>query len=104
MSESLSRSRSSYLKFKESHGDKLNEKMICECGGKYSYFNKSTHMITTKHKQFMKLKEEIKDIKDNKTELISQLSKELVTINFQLDVYQNMRKVIEEKLKYVEST
>lgn len=29
--------------------EKLKEKTICECGGRYTYQNKSSHMKTTKH-------------------------------------------------------
>ena len=43
-------SKQYYNKFKETHKEKLNEKIICElCGGKYSYFNKSHHNKSKKH-------------------------------------------------------
>ena len=50
-----------YLKkFIEQKGDKIKEKIVCEeCGGTYSYFNKSHHKQTSKH---------VKIINDKKTQ------------------------------------
>lgn len=36
--------------------DKLNEKIICECGGKYTKLNKSNHEKTKKHKNYYETK------------------------------------------------
>lgn len=36
-------------KYKEDNKEKYNEKIICECGGKYLRRHKSTHLKTKKH-------------------------------------------------------
>ena len=36
---------------REANKDKLNEKFDCECGGKYIYTHKSTHIKTAKHQK-----------------------------------------------------
>jgi len=39
-----------YKNFKEKNLDKIKEKCICEeCGGKFTYYNKSTHLKSKKH-------------------------------------------------------
>ena len=35
--------------------DFLNYKMSCDCGGKYSKINRSTHMKTKKHKHWIEV-------------------------------------------------
>ena len=43
-------------KYREENQDKLkyrNEKFNCECGGKYVYSSKSTHLKSTKHQDYL---------------------------------------------------
>ncbi len=41
-----------YKKFIEKNKDKIHEKKICEvCSGKYTYYNKSRHMKSKKHRE-----------------------------------------------------
>jgi hypothetical protein len=62
-----------YQQFKETNKDKLNERVKCDiCGGSYTYFNKSKHIQTKKHK---KLHDYVEKTKDNKIELINILEK-----------------------------
>tara|TARA_R110000796_G_scaffold17253_2_gene53298 strand:+ start:107 stop:712 length:606 start_codon:yes stop_codon:yes gene_type:complete len=43
-----------YIKeYKELNKDALNEKFICECGGKYTHRNISRHLKTKKHMKFI---------------------------------------------------
>ena len=37
----------------EANKEKLNKKIDCECGGKYTYTNKSTHFKSKKHQAFI---------------------------------------------------
>jgi len=41
-----------YRNFYEKYNDKVMEKTKCECGGSYTYFNKSNHMKSFKHSRF----------------------------------------------------
>ena len=43
-----------YKNNKEKINEKQKEKFDCECGGKYTYSNKSGHEKTNKHKKFIK--------------------------------------------------
>ena len=50
-----------YEIFKEKNADKIKEKITCDvCGGKYTYFNKSGHTRTAKHK----IHQEFKNLQD----------------------------------------
>jgi hypothetical protein len=50
-----------YDNFKEKNAGKIKEKITCDiCGGKYTYFNKSGHYKTTKHK----IHQELKNLQD----------------------------------------
>jgi hypothetical protein len=41
-----------YKKFIEKNKDKIHEKITCEvCSGKYTYFNKSRHLKSKKHRE-----------------------------------------------------
>jgi hypothetical protein len=40
-------------KYREENKDKINEKFNCECGGKYTYQNKSTHLKSKKHQTYL---------------------------------------------------
>jgi len=62
-----------YKQFRETNKDKVNEKVKCDiCGGSYTYFNKSKHIQTQRHK---KLNAYVEKTKDNQIELISILAK-----------------------------
>jgi hypothetical protein len=37
----------------EKNKDKINEKITCECGSSYTRQNKSQHLKSNKHKNFM---------------------------------------------------
>ena len=39
---------------REVNKNKLNESFECECGGKYIYTHKSTHIKTSKHQKYLK--------------------------------------------------
>ena len=39
--------------YREANKDKLNEKIECECCGKYTYANKSIHIKTSKHQNYL---------------------------------------------------
>ena len=39
--------------YREVNKNKINKKINCECGGKYTHNNKSTHIKTTKHKEWV---------------------------------------------------
>jgi len=41
--------------YREANKDKINQKITCLCGGKYTKQNKAQHERTTKHKQFINL-------------------------------------------------
>ena len=45
--------------YREKHKDeikvKLNEKIECECGGRYTLYNKKTHMKSKKHIKYEEL-------------------------------------------------
>lgn len=41
------------IKYNEINRDKLTEKFECDCGGKYTCANKSTHEKTKKHQKFI---------------------------------------------------
>lgn len=42
--------REYYLNFKKSHSNTIKDKIICpQCGGSYTYYNKSKHEITKRH-------------------------------------------------------
>jgi hypothetical protein len=44
-------------KFIFKNKEKINNKIICnDCGGSYTYYNKSTHLKTNKHKLFLRVK------------------------------------------------
>jgi hypothetical protein len=48
--------KSYYQSFKERHGDIINEKKECdECGGSYSYFNKSSHKKSKRHQNALQI-------------------------------------------------
>ena len=38
--------------YNEINKEKLNEKITCECGGRYTYQNKSVHLKSLKHKTY----------------------------------------------------
>ena len=40
-------------KYYEKNKERLTNKIVCECGGKYSTINKSSHMKTKRHKKFL---------------------------------------------------
>jgi len=40
-------------KYKESNKEKLNEKNNCECGGRFTYSQQSTHEKSKKHQKFL---------------------------------------------------
>lgn len=40
-------------KYYQNNLDKLKEKITCECGGKYLYYHKSTHLKTKKHQNYL---------------------------------------------------
>lgn len=42
-------------KYRETHKNIINEKHICECGGKYTTSCKSNHIKTAKHQKFFSL-------------------------------------------------
>ena len=49
-----------YDNFKEKNAGKIKEKITCYlCGGKYTYFNKSRHYKTTKHRIYHELQNNI---------------------------------------------
>ena len=39
--------------------DKLKKKLTCECGYKYTHYNKSSHIKSTKHQKYLKSIEQI---------------------------------------------
>ena len=39
--------------YREKNSEKQNEKINCECGGKYTFINKSTHFKTKKHQKYL---------------------------------------------------
>ena len=43
-------------RYKELNKDKLCEKIICECGGKFLFVGKSKHLLTKKHISFVEKK------------------------------------------------
>ncbi len=49
--------------YKKQWYEKNKEKCDCECGGKYTYCNKSTHIKTNKHQKYINEKQ----LKDNAT-------------------------------------
>lgn len=42
-----------FKKYIDVNKDKIKDKHICECGGKYTILNKSHHLKTKKHQDFM---------------------------------------------------
>ena len=40
-------------KYINSHKLKLNEKFVCDCGGKYTYTNKDKHIKTKRHRAYI---------------------------------------------------
>ena len=53
----IDRAKEYYENNKEDILEKAKEKFICECGGKYTYKNKTKHINTNKHKSFVENKE-----------------------------------------------
>ncbi len=43
-----------HSQYREQNKDKINEKFVCECGGKYTCSNKIQHLKTTKHQNYLK--------------------------------------------------
>ena len=39
--------------YREKNQDKIKEKLNCECGGKFTYSNKSMHLKSKKHLNFI---------------------------------------------------
>lgn len=51
---SLTKNRDKLTKFKEVHKDKLTQHIRCSvCRGSYTYFNKSAHIKTKRHQDFI---------------------------------------------------
>jgi len=42
-----------FKQYRTKHREELNQKFTCECGGKYTHNNKSTHLKTQKHINFL---------------------------------------------------
>lgn len=42
-----------YDKFKDKNKDEIKKSYVCACGGEYTYFNKSRHNTTRKHKEWL---------------------------------------------------
>ena len=43
-------------KYREENKEKILEKFECQCGGKYTYKNKSRHLKTPKHQSYLSSK------------------------------------------------
>ena len=41
------------IEYYNTHKDKLNKKIICECSGKYTFKNKSTHLKSKMHQIYL---------------------------------------------------
>ena len=85
--ETMSESRKKYLKFVEKNKERIREKIQCECGGHYTYFNKSDHNKSIKHRKHLGLIDEVKKIVKDK-ELIKK----------QIETLQLAQKILESKL------
>lgn len=48
-----------FQKFLEKNSEKINQRVICECGGKYTYLNKGHHIKSLKHMAWLDNKEQI---------------------------------------------
>jgi hypothetical protein len=46
-------------KYREENLEKLKEKTVCPCGGSYSHFNKSHHIKTIKHQNYLKSQKDV---------------------------------------------
>jgi group I intron endonuclease len=42
-----------HKKYREEHRKKIHQKFICECGGRYTYSGKSSHLKTKKHQNYI---------------------------------------------------
>jgi hypothetical protein len=52
MTEDIKEKKTYLKKFMETKGEELKKQKVCEiCNGKYTYFNKSHHNKSSKHKQ-----------------------------------------------------
>jgi hypothetical protein len=50
----LTKNRDKLTKFKEVHKDKITQPIRCSvCRGSYTYFNKSAHIKTKRHQDFI---------------------------------------------------
>ena len=49
-------------KYYEDNKERLNEKITCDCGGKYTHNNKATHFKTKKHQTYDKQQQQIINI------------------------------------------
>lgn len=51
-----------YLTFKEKNKEKVSQKHACElCGGQFTYFNKSNHLVSKRHLRAVEVIERYKE-------------------------------------------
>jgi hypothetical protein len=43
--------------WRDANDDMVKQKINCECGGHYTYFNKYGHLKTAKHKKYLENKD-----------------------------------------------
>lgn len=49
--------------WREKNKDKINQKHQCECGGRYTFFAKSNHLKTAKHRRWVEFGEKMMALK-----------------------------------------
>jgi len=52
-------------KYKETHKEQLQQRCNCECGGDFAFRNKSTHLKSLKHMNYIKIPPPIINVSDN---------------------------------------
>ena len=51
--DEVSKQVSKHLKYQRKNHSKINKKITCNCGGKYTKKNKSVHLNTKKHQKYI---------------------------------------------------